>query len=54
MVSGVSFIIYFATNNKDHLFFYFQESANQPILSPQLSVQDDESKCTIVYAALYA
>ena len=54
MVSGVSFIIYFATNNKGHLFFYFQESANQPILSPQLSVQDDESKCTIVYAALYA
>jgi hypothetical protein len=24
------------------------------MLSPQLSVQDDESKCTIVYAALYA
>ena len=54
MASGVCFIIYFATNNKDHLFFYFQGSVNQPILSPQLSVLDDESKCTILYAALYA
>ena len=56
MASSVSFIIYFATNNKDHLYLYFQESANQPILSPQLSVLEslyDESKCTILYAALY-
>ena len=53
MVSGVAFIIYFATNNKNHLFVYFQESTNQPILSPQLSVLDDESKCTIEFYILH-